>query len=520
MLKHRIVMIAVAAGLCGALAPLVAGLQIAHFLASREQQARLEEIAQYTVTRTRRLVDRTVRTLAALKPDGLECSSSHRDRLRTAMFDDPFVDDIGYYRHGRLVCSAWGIPPADSQEARIDYRTAAGVDIGLPVRPWASPRHNRMLIQFGDYGALFDYNRLNDFPREHDVRLMVRANNGVLITDKDWGIDKPLPVFEPGSSKVAIDGIAYAKATDADWTALAAQIERPRAAVFSSRTAWILPIVIGLSCLITWLVVAATRRRLSPLGELEAALKADRLLLHYQPIIDLGTGRCFGAEALVRMELPDGSLRYPDHFVELAEANGLSSKITRNVVRRAVREMSGFLRANRDFHLALNLSAKDLSCEKAIGEIDAVLKQGAISPTQIWFELTEHAIITQTAHRAIATARALGYAVTIDDFGTGYCSLKYLNDLPVNGLKIDKSFVQTINLFPGTPNITSVIIELAKLHKLAIVAEGIETKEQAEFLRESGVQYGQGWLYSKALPFAAFQEFYRKSSPGPHLNDP
>ena len=175
-----------------------------------------------------------------------------------------------------------------------------------------------------------------------------------------------------------------------------------------------------------------------------------------------------------------------------------------------IADMRDALAADRDLHIAINLCASDIETGRVLQVLDRVLAGSGIAPQQIWLEATERGFINAEAARVtLALVRERGYAVAIDDFGTGYSSLASLQSLPLDALKIDKAFVDTIALDAATSSVTPHIIAMARGLKLQIVAEGIETRAQADYLTAQQVEYGQGWLFAKALPAADFLAFYR-----------
>ena len=218
---------------------------------------------------------------------------------------------------------------------------------------------------------------------------------------------------------------------------------------------------------------------------------------------------CVGAEALVRWRRPDGSMTRPDLFIPLAEESGLILPITDQVLAAVIEDLRGILEAERQLHIAINISAADIKSGRVLDVVTQVLSGTSIQARQIWLEATERGFMDIDAARVtISKARAMGHAVAIDDFGTGYSSLSYLQGLPMDALKIDKSFIDTIDTESATSSVTPHIIEMARALKLQIVAEGVETQAQADYLLAHEVDVGQGWLFSKALPAQEFIAFY------------
>jgi len=276
----------------------------------------------------------------------------------------------------------------------------------------------------------------------------------------------------------------------------------------------LLPVGAFIAAFIVGIVVWFSRKRLSPLGELTLAVQNREFIVHYQPIIELKTGLCVGAEALVRWGRPDGSLVRPDLFIPLAEDSGLIMPITDQVIDAVVHDLGKLLTADRSFHVSINLCADDLKTGRILPVIQKALERTEISPRQIWLEMTERSFMEIEAVRStIKKARKIGHSVAIDDFGTGYSSLQYLQGLPLDSLKIDKSFVEAIGLDTATSSVTSHIIDMAKTLNLIIVAEGIETQEQLDYLRARNVDLGQGWFFARAMPAEEFFAYCDRGRP-------
>lgn len=276
-----------------------------------------------------------------------------------------------------------------------------------------------------------------------------------------------------------------------------------------------IPIGVGLSLALIALIVWLSRQRLSMAGELATGIRKKEFVAHYQPIIELSTGRCIGAEALIRWPKPDGTWVRPDLFIPFAEQHGMIVQVTEIMIQDVILKMKRALTAHSDMHVAINISAQDLESGQFLTLITDEIQAAGVQASQVWLEVTERGFINADIARAIlAKARDAGHVIAIDDFGTGYSSLSMLETLPVAVLKIDKSFVDAIGRNAATSLVMPHIIEMAHSLKLKMVAEGIETEDQETILRQSSVEYGQGWLYSKALPFEEFMAFYEKRHDG------
>ena len=264
----------------------------------------------------------------------------------------------------------------------------------------------------------------------------------------------------------------------------------------------------SLASLVLWL----SRRRFSPGVELRRAVRNREFVLLYQPLVELATGACVGAEALVRWRRADGRIVPPLDFIPLAESNGLIRPITEQVIERALTELGPMLRRRRDLHVSINLAPMDLQDPWIAQCLDQLLADSGVEPHQVTVETTERGMVDADAAREVIKGlRSRGHGVAIDDFGTGYSSLSYLQSLEVDTLKIDKTFIDALGLETATSSVVPHIVEMARTLRLRVVAEGVETDAQVKFLREQAVDYAQGWLFSKPLTCDAFGEFVRKS---------
>jgi diguanylate cyclase (GGDEF)-like protein len=229
------------------------------------------------------------------------------------------------------------------------------------------------------------------------------------------------------------------------------------------------------------------------------------LELFYQPIFDLRSGRVTKLEALVRWRHPVHGLLTPDKFITMAETNGLIAELDGWVLRRACQDLAR-LSHNGCEHLKItvNCSALTLARQALPGEIEQALKEAGVAAQRLELEVTENALMSniQTTISLLSSIRELGVSLSIDDFGTGYSSLAYLKRLPLDTLKIDRSFIQDIPRCPQDMEIVQAIILMAHTLHLQVVTEGVETAEQYEFLKAYGCDYVQGYLMSRPVPLA------------------
>jgi diguanylate cyclase (GGDEF)-like protein/PAS domain S-box-containing protein len=239
-------------------------------------------------------------------------------------------------------------------------------------------------------------------------------------------------------------------------------------------------------------------------NELRQAIKRQELVIFYQPIVNLATGALKGFEALVRWQHPVRGLLAPSEFVAIAEETGLITEVDRAVLTQACQQLK--IWQNQfptlpPLTINVNLSARQFSQPSLIQEIDQILAVNSIQGSSLKIEITETAIIKrpELAKIALQQLRDRQIWVCLDDFGTGYSSLSYLHQFPVDTLKIDRSFIQNMDRESGSHEIVKAIINLGLNLAIDVVAEGIETTEQAQFLKDLGCPSGQGYWFSRPI---------------------
>jgi diguanylate cyclase (GGDEF)-like protein len=238
-------------------------------------------------------------------------------------------------------------------------------------------------------------------------------------------------------------------------------------------------------------------------NDLRHALATESLELHYQPKVDLGSGRVTSVEALVRWRHPEIGMIPPGEFIPLAEENGLIVPIGYWVLMTACRQVSAWQAAGREnISVAVNLSALQFRQNDLLEQILQILKETGVCPHQLELEITESTIMDDI-DAAASTMRALhcfGIRISIDDFGTGYSSLNHLKRFPINTVKIDRSFVRDITTDSDDAAIVGAIVSMAHSMELKVIAEGVETEEQLDFLRKLHCDEIQGFLFSPPVP--------------------
>jgi diguanylate cyclase (GGDEF)-like protein len=235
---------------------------------------------------------------------------------------------------------------------------------------------------------------------------------------------------------------------------------------------------------------------------LRRAVESQRWALHYQPVIDLSTGTMRGVEGLIRWIEPDGTMVPPNEFIPLAEELGLIEAIGDWVVREVVYQARAWRELDIDLTISFNLSPRQFWQPDLAEGILQRIREGGVDPARVIVEVTESSAMTDPdrAQAILEDLHAGGLRIAVDDFGTGYSSLARLRDMPVDVLKIDRSFVHDVDVDPQNASIVSAFVELARGLGVTTLAEGIETAGELGFLRSRGCVLGQGFLFSRPVP--------------------
>ena len=488
--------------------PILLSIWLAHREADVQFRDEQEHYASRVLARTQQVLEQAKTALrqidAAKSPS---CSPSHLLEMRRISYSWRYIQEVISLHDSTPLCSSLEVKSAPTTYPAPDRITSDGFrtwftaknDLGLDryMIAVASDRHMVIIDPLSFIDVLpSDLNTIQS-------ALLGTIKDRVLASSEPINAAVWKRMKQQGLETLTQDNIVYTVRyyPDLDLAVLTWSSSQPKVASWHRQLAIWLPIGVLMSLLAAGFMLRLLRRLQSPHHRLQDALNEAAITVHYQPIISLKTGKIVGAEALARWRQPDGSYLSPEIFIPLAEQTGLITELTVSVVNNIFHDLGKWLSLHPEVHVSINLSVEDIGSTTLPGVLSRQLNHWQVAPSQIALELTERGFADPTtALPVIAGYRKAGHAIYIDDFGTGYSSLRYLQDLEVDALKIDKSFVDALEHQQVTP----YIIEMAKTLKLDIVAEGIETSCQQAWLQQHGVHYGQGWLYSKALPKAEF----------------
>lgn len=489
--------------------PVAMVVYAARYVSTSQQQERAVSIAADVLRRTHRVSEQMRSAFAELgtSPDGKVCSERHMDLMRRMVVKSNMLIDVGFISGNQLLCSSFGHKPIDLGPP--SYVSGTGnvirIDVPHPLLP-----DSRLLVitdpKTGITAQIHEQSVLDMSTKDADLTV------GVL----GWTQQRALMErgrFDPAWQQWM--GDAYEKSHMVDQTMVA--IHRSPHYDYAAFVAipasemqhhWqrialgLSPLGIATALTLLWVLVQYTRQQSSMPVALRQALnpRNNDFFLVYQPIVDLHTGAFVGAEALLRWRRDGGKLVSPDIFIPVAERHQLMGRVTDKVLSLLAWDAAPFLRDHPGFYIAVNLSAEDFGRADLPGRLHEWMVNAGVRRGALRVEATERVFMDQDlVKRNLKALRTQGIPVAIDDFGTGYSSLSYLTRLEVDCMKIDKAFVETISTASVTSHVVAHIIEMAKSLDLTMVAEGVETPEQAAYLRDRGVQFAQGWLFSRPV---------------------
>lgn len=466
-------------------------------------------LASYAVHRTDRIREYTFQVFETLQANAADhpCAESNLALMRRLSYGSDLVVDIGYVRDGRLLCSTSGLHGEGIPVGEPDYQSSSGAQLRLGVRLPFADDTLYALSTVGGYTAIMRTDWSEDvlgwmpdagvaIGTLHPVSRKLLFSRGQIDAEL-LGI-----LSGPASQVDERQHIMVLQRSSFDYVGFAVIPTRELQSRWRARALETMPVGLLIGLLLAVLVSWVTWRQASMPAMIRAALRQNELHMVYQPVVELSTGRWVGLEALIRWRRPDGSMVPPDVFIPVAERYGLIGALTAWVVQRVLSETRDLLMADPAFHVAINVAGDDLLNERFLHGLKALVARHGVAPSQLICEITERVFMdTAQVGGQVHELRALGMQVAIDDFGTGYSSLSCLTQLELDYLKIDKTFVDPIGTGSVTVHVVGHIIALAQSLQLRMIAEGVETQVQADYLRAQGVQLAQGWLFAKPMPF-------------------
>ena len=447
------------------LIPVCLSVWLAHRHAQEQFIEDLDNYSSRVQIRTDKVISQAKSALAEMqKFKGIPCSREHAMAMRRSSFSWRYVQEVIYVDDLQPRCSsleqeshAPPFPPAMKITAD-GYRgwVTSQNDLGLDRYMVAFGTHSYIVMI--DPASLIDVIPFGSWPI--DVALVGTLRDVVFASSSKLDMQVFNNMQRSGSTHFQHDGSMYNvhNVPELGFSIVVWASLQPLQEIWHHQLIFWLPFGVLFSLLTAWFVLRILRRLQSPRYRLLDAINAREIQVHFQPIVTLNSGRVTGAEALARWPQTDGSYLSPDIFVSLAEQTGLTNQLTTLIIEKVFEDLGEWLRQHPDQHISINLAPADLLSGELPPLLSRLLNHWQLPPSQIALELTERGFTDPAVCApAIAGLRRAGHSVYIDDFGTGYSSLSYLQDLDVDTLKIDKSFVDALEY----KNVTPHIIEMA-----------------------------------------------------------
>jgi len=499
------------------LVALAAPIALSVYLADRHGREftarRALDYARDVIHRTDSTADQAAagieRLLAAHAPD--PCGEPNLELMRRLHLAASNIQAFGYVAGDSIQCSSLGRLDKPLALGPPQFLTPKGVRLRTDVEfPFDKGTRYIGIEKDGYIAIVHKDSPIDATTREADVSL-VSYMPGLKQANAARGEFDPAWIDTLGTSKEATftDGRFVVGAVRSHRYATAAIAAVPVRYVEAQtrETALVMvPVGVAAGVLLALCVLHLARRQMAMPALLRAALKNKEFFLEYQPIVDLRDGRWVGAEALMRWHRPNGINVRPDLFIPVAEETGLIGQVTERVLELTGKDARNLFQRHPRFHIAINFSAADLHSDGLVDRLHRLAGQTGAMPGNLMAEMTERGFTDpEIAGKVVHRLRTAGVKVAIDDFGTGYSSLAHVQKLELDVLKIDKSFVDSLGTEAATNQVIFHIIEMAKALGLEMIAEGVQTPEQADALRERGVQYAQGYYFGKPMSFAELE---------------
>lgn len=450
-------------------------------------QETLYTVEEY-LTEAQDLLDKT------LQRDPQDCSLKSREVFIPELLSAVVVTDILYTLPDKTLCSLTYGDNIKAISKKSLVTNWQGVQFFILADDVLAAGKGNILVGKKGVFALLPQRQLAGFHvtgQEQRTQLHIMINNELLVhsasstaPDNRWLI----------ISKIADSGLRV-------------EFSVPLTALrsFWLHSFWPAQWVINLLLLLSYstFFYCYARHKLSMKKAIRRALQKGNFCLHYQPIVEIKTGQIQSLEALIRWPTTSGNAIPADVFIPVAEQTGLICSITQYVLHQVMIDLSVLHQTHPKLMIAVNISAADLSAADFATALRTQCAAYALSPHYLKLEITERSLVDdENAKRNMLSLSEEGFMLVLDDFGTGYSSLSYLNKLPVQTLKIDRSFILGLGMNIATGSVVPQIVSMAQQLNMQVIAEGVETAEQAQALLDLDVPYAQGWLYDKAMPLA------------------
>ena len=497
---------------------LIVALPLAAYLGaetwlSRSLQTHVDLRATVILERMENAIARATLSLREAQTKKIEdCSAEDREALRLLVFESPVLKEIAVVGPGGGIrCNNIGslvqITPASTPFVTRDPHLSLSIVLargphGRALRVTLSSPTGVTTGGLIAVGLFVPYGDIqsSDLGLALDVELLPR---GRLVA-----------VRGPGSIEGTPDvhGIRHSERYPIRIQATASE------GAWRKKHGWVVKVSVGsglgLGLVMSGLILLGWRDR-GPMAEMEKALRNGEFIPHYQPVVDIDTGRILGCEALVRWRKPDGTIIPPSAFIGEAERSGFIFPLTLAIMRQAAEELGPVYADRPNLKCGFNLCAAHFMDERVVHDVHAIFAHSELKLTQVLLEVTERDPLPDMdlARTIIAKFQEMGVRVALDDVGTGHGGMSYLLKLRVDVMKIDKLFIDALGAERLSTAIVDSLIDLAAHLNMEVIAEGVETFDQVEALRRRGVRSAQGYVFAPPLPGSSYRQLVEAMEP-------
>ena len=436
------------------------------------------------------------------------CAPASIDLMREIDLGSTYIQAVGYVEGNRMLCSSIVGSARVLELGEPTYRSASGALVRIDVHFPFAPEYAFLVVQYGNFAAILHAQLPIDTAKsEPDVSLAVMPLDFAAPISARGHID-PDWAKRLGSAREAVfeeDGhvVAVVRSSAFQTVGIAAvpmHYLNDRSRNFVVR---LVPAGVLAGAALSFAILYLARQQMALPYAVRSALRRREFFLEYQAVVELRTGRWMGVEALVRWRRSNGEVVMPELFIPIAEQDDTIARLTHQVLDLVCRDVGFYLETHPGFHIGINVAPADFHSPDFHDKLQSTLDRMGAHPSSVILEVTERGLLDPVVARETSgTLRRHGFAIAIDDFGTGYSSLSYLESLELDYLKIDRSFIEAIGTGAPTSQVVGHIISMAKDLGLRMIAEGVESQAQADFLLRHGVQYAQGWLFGRPMSFA------------------
>ncbi|MBK5912718.1 hypothetical protein CCR85_14640 [Rhodothalassium salexigens] len=490
-------------------------LALGYALSVRQSHRAVEGYARGTLEDSEAVVGYAIREIGSLAAlAGQPCDAWSTESLSLQSYLSPFVRQFGIIDdQGNVYCTNFGAARIPSPIEMMQAFERDGVFMTVSDTEVRQRRSLVIAVPMTGGGAINGLVAPDEFAHPSVVRHLGRFGHASLLLDdgSEIVVAKGGAAHPDGSwntRQSADRGIVKSVRSD-DYPFRAVVRADPGFVLrmFKNNLPLIAPLALLLGASLGLLFYRQTTRQMSLEQSLRRSVARDcqDFRIHYQPIIELETDRCVGVEALIRWQHPSMGMIRPDRFIPIAERNGLIVPLTRWLIRTAIDELAPQLYGDPKFHVGVNLAATHFRTFDLVDDLRQLVAYTSLRPSQITLESTEREILSdydQTPLRVMEMLSAQGFSIAIDDFGTGHNGLAFLQRFPAQILKVDRTFVDTIGTDAVKRPVLDAIVDLGQRLTMGIIAEGVETPEQAAYLRAMGVPYAQGFFFARPMPVA------------------